>query len=87
MSRGAPSIEHFRYTTLLCLLGCEDLALISVWSPTFLLTLLDDLPLWVDSLCGDLHDGRVRPPDPASEATDRSATLGGAPIHAAHGSC
>jgi hypothetical protein len=37
------SMEEFRLKTLASLLGDEDLSLISVWSPTFLTTLLDDL--------------------------------------------
>ncbi len=56
------SIENFRYASLLYLLACEDLALISVWSPTFLTTLLDGLPNWLAAICDDLQDGRLRLP-------------------------
>jgi GH3 auxin-responsive promoter len=41
------SVEEFRYQTLLCLLRCPDLRLISVWHPSFLTLLLDALPqIW-----------------------------------------
>src|SRR5207253_3840795 len=39
----APSLETFRYATLLALLRCRDLRLISVWHPSFLSLLLDAL--------------------------------------------
>ena len=38
------SVDEFRYQTLLCLLRCRDLRLISVWHPSFLTLLLDELP-------------------------------------------
>ena len=47
-------IEQFRYTTLLALLHADDLALISIWSPTFLLALLAPLDAWADRLCHDI---------------------------------
>jgi GH3 auxin-responsive promoter len=41
------SVDEFRYETLLCLLRCPDLRLISVWHPSFLTLLLDALPqIW-----------------------------------------
>ncbi len=43
----------FRYRTLLCLLAAEDLALISIWNPTFLLALLEALPACSERLCAD----------------------------------
>jgi hypothetical protein len=36
-------VETWRFWTALCLAACEDLSLISVWSPTFLHPLLDTL--------------------------------------------
>jgi len=39
-----PSIEAWRAATLDALRGADDLTLISVWSPTFLLDLLENLP-------------------------------------------
>jgi hypothetical protein len=47
----AGSIDAFRYATLLCLLRCRELRLISVWHPSFLSLLLDRLPgHWTDLL-------------------------------------
>ncbi len=49
-----PDMERFRYVTLLHLLRARDLALISVWSPTFLSALLAPLEAWQERLCSDL---------------------------------
>jgi hypothetical protein len=44
---GAKSLEAFRYETLLHLVRCRELRLISVWHPSFLTLLLDALPtIW-----------------------------------------
>jgi hypothetical protein len=73
------SIERFRYRTLLALLGAADLALISIWSPTFLLALLEALPDWADRLVAHLHDGHEpgrsassSPPIPPDRARARA---------------
>jgi hypothetical protein len=51
------SMENFRYETLLHLLRCRELRLISVWHPSFLTLLLDALPgLW-KSLIDDIAKG------------------------------
>jgi hypothetical protein len=52
-------IDRFRYLTLLYLLRTEDLSLISIWSPTYLSALLDQLPTLGDSLLRDIHDGTL----------------------------
>src|SRR5260370_878446 len=57
-------MDTFRYCTLLALLAAEDLALISVWSPTFLTTLLAPLEVWQERLCFDLRRGSLSPPVP-----------------------
>jgi hypothetical protein len=62
-----PGVESFRYTTLLSLLAAPDLALISVWSPTFLTTLLAPLAQWQERLCCDLSHGSLNPPTPLAE--------------------
>jgi GH3 auxin-responsive promoter len=59
-----PDLEAFRYCTLLCLLAAADLALVSVWNPTFLTALLAPVEGWADRLCGDLAAGTVSPPGP-----------------------
>jgi hypothetical protein len=60
-------IDNFRYVTLGHLLAAETLALVSIWSPTFLTALLDALPAWGERLCRDLHDGMFRLPSPGDE--------------------
>ncbi|MBI3165302.1 MAG: GH3 auxin-responsive promoter family protein [Chloroflexi bacterium] len=52
----------FRYVTLLFLLNCKDLRLISVWNPTFFTLLLAPLPQWWDSLLRDLAGGTLTSP-------------------------
>lgn len=47
-------IDEFRYQTLLHLLEADDLALISIWSPTFLTVLLEQLATVRSRLCEDL---------------------------------
>jgi len=62
----------FRYCTLLGLVAAEDLALISVWSPTFLTALLAHMAPWQDRLCSDIRHGRVEPPGPADSEAVRA---------------
>lgn len=56
------NIELFRYLTLLELLRCSDLRLISVWHPSFLTLLMDELTRIWESLLRDVNDGTVNPP-------------------------
>jgi hypothetical protein len=56
------------YVTLRFLLQSPSLAFVSVWSPTFLTILLDQLRLHGDRLCCDLRDGDLRPPNPISSS-------------------
>jgi GH3 auxin-responsive promoter len=53
-------IEEFRYETLFYLLSADDLSLISIWSPTFLITLLQQLETWTERICTEFanRDGR-----------------------------
>jgi hypothetical protein len=50
-------LETFRYRTLLHLLLCRDLRLISVWHPSFLTLLLDALLEFWDRLVTDIERG------------------------------
>ncbi len=63
------SPENARYVTLLYLLACPDLAVISVWSPTFLTALLADVPQSWEAVHADLRIGRVRLPRPTLESS------------------
>jgi hypothetical protein len=62
--RHIQDVRAFRYVSLLFLLHCEDLRLISVWNPSFLTLLLASLPEWWDSLLNDLAHGTITPPVP-----------------------
>jgi hypothetical protein len=55
-------IEGFQYVTLLFLLAEKDLALISVWNPTFLTLLLDPVGKWHPFLVRDIAQGTISPP-------------------------
>lgn len=52
----------WQYLTLAFLLRSSDLSLVSIWSPTFLLALMDRLPIWWDRLLADLEVGTLCPP-------------------------
>lgn len=67
------SVENARYANLLYWMACSDLALISVWSPTFLLSLLNQIDPWIESICRDIGDGMVRLP--RHEPSDSSVKL------------
>jgi hypothetical protein len=56
------NIENARYANLLYMLACSDLALMSVWSPTFLLSLLSQIDPWIEPICKDIADGKIRLP-------------------------
>jgi GH3 auxin-responsive promoter len=67
-------MDTFRYCTLYRMLLAEDLALVSIWSPTFLPALLAPLERWTESLCRDLRDGTLRPPTPIPAEVARRLT-------------
>ncbi len=54
----------FRYVTLLFLLRSRNLALISVWNPTFLTLLIEPLTDWWSHLVDDIRHGTLSPPRP-----------------------
>ncbi|WP_235217007.1 GH3 auxin-responsive promoter family protein [Archangium violaceum] len=57
-----PDVESCRYVTLWFLVACEELALLSVWNPSFLTLLMDALERHGDRLAEDLERGVCRPP-------------------------
>ena len=63
--RHVPDVETFRYVTLLCLLRAPELRLISVWHPSFLSLLLDDLAPRFADLVRDVAQGACSPHVPA----------------------
>lgn len=48
------NMEEFYYKTALSLLKCEELTLISVWHPTYLLLILDYMESNREKLCREL---------------------------------
>ncbi|MCP4398949.1 MAG: GH3 auxin-responsive promoter family protein, partial [bacterium] len=59
------SIENFRFLTLFFLLQAGDLSWMSLWSPTFLLVLLEELGQKAESLLASLHNGIPTLPEAA----------------------
>jgi hypothetical protein len=55
----AKSLDAFRYETLVHLVRCWELRLISVWHPSFLTLLLDALPTFWDRLMQDIGQDRA----------------------------
>ncbi len=80
--RQAPDIETSRYLTLLCLLRRRDLALISVWHPSFLSLLLDALPMWWGELLEDVKTGGCRRTDGLKGELARAMTTRAQPNRA-----
>jgi len=52
----------WNYVTLAFLLAAADLSMISIWSPTFLTTLVEPLAAWWPRLLHDLENGTLSPP-------------------------
>ena len=59
---GAPDVERWRRLTLRALLAMDDLAFVSVWSPSFLTLLADALDEAWPALLDDLETGAVSVP-------------------------
>lgn len=72
--RHIPDTETWRYVTLLFLLRRHDLALISVWHPSFLALLVEGLRQWGDELAYDLERGMISRRLPAGIRSDFMAT-------------
>jgi hypothetical protein len=84
--RSLGTIEDFQHATALLLLASRDLSLISVWSPVFLLALLDRIRRFGDDLVRDLRDGRLRLPsggDAPAPLRPRQAPAAAAAVAAA----
>lgn len=68
-------IENFQYATLACLMATEDLAIVSVWSPTFLTTLLAQLPNWAEQIIDDIGTGELHWPRPDTDDISTSLSF------------
>ena len=60
--RNCSDLKVFKYTTLLFLLRTKNLCFISIWSPTFLLSLLKPVSEWYKALVHDIRFGTFSPP-------------------------
>jgi hypothetical protein len=56
---GILDVDCWRFVTLRGLLTAADLSFVSVWSPTFLLSLAQALPVLLEPLARSLHDGAI----------------------------
>jgi len=56
---GILDIDRWRFATLRSLLAAADLSFVSVWSPTFLLSLVQALPALLEPLVRSVHDGAI----------------------------
>lgn len=54
----APTLSSSQFATLAWMVSCEDLTFLSVWSPTFLLQLLELVNLWKEPLSETLKNGK-----------------------------
>jgi GH3 auxin-responsive promoter len=70
------TIESFRYCTLFHLVAAADLALVSIWSPTFLTALLSPMEAWSDRICDDLRRGHMSLPAQAAPGNAAEVRLG-----------
>jgi hypothetical protein len=70
------TIESFRYWTLFHLVAAADLALVSIWSPTFLTALLSPLEAWSDRICDDLQRGCLSLPAKTAPGSAAEVRLG-----------
>lgn len=59
---GIRDVAVWKYATLLHLLGAGNLSMISIWSPTYLTSLLAPLEEWWDPLLRDLENRTFTPP-------------------------
>lgn len=82
--RHIADLETFRYATLRCLLGQRELAMMSVWHPSFLTLLLDSAPGFRADLLRDIEHGGITPPSalPASVLAGMAGWLRAGPCRA-----
>ena len=69
-------VEHWRFLTLHHLVAA-DLTFISVWSPTFLIGLIEALPALAEPLVKSIHDGGEIAADPSGRASSARPWRGG----------
>jgi hypothetical protein len=75
------TMEESQFATLAYLCARRDLSLVSVWSPTFWLKLVEQLSVWRESLASTLHSGKWSMTSlagqlPAPQSKSASSVLG-----------
>lgn len=73
-------VDEWRLATLAHLLTAADLTIISVWSPTFMIALLDAIPGLAEPLVRAIYDGAVGVPADPARAREVDAALARHPI-------
>ena len=73
-------VDEWRFATLAHLLAAADLTIISVWSPTFMIALLDAIPHLAEALVRRIHDGGVGVSADPARAREVDAALARHPI-------
>jgi hypothetical protein len=53
------SIDDYRYLLAVTLVACADLEIISIWNPTYLLSILDTIKMRRETLSFDLRSGHI----------------------------
>jgi GH3 auxin-responsive promoter len=64
-------VEQWRFATLVSLLACAELTIVSVWSPTFFIGLLEAIPRLAEPLIRAVHNGDAH----AACAPERARTI------------
>ena len=77
---GQTDIDEWRFATLAHLLAAADLTIISIWSPTFMIGLLDAIPRHAERLMRVVRDGAFGLLPGAARAQDVDAALARTPI-------
>jgi hypothetical protein len=74
------NVDEWRSATLAHLLNAADLTIISVWSPTFMIALLDAIPHLAEVLLATIHDGALGVGANPPRAREVDAALAQCPI-------
>jgi hypothetical protein len=77
---GLTDVGEWRFATLAYLLASSDLTIVSVWSPTFLIGLLDAIPGLAEPLARSVRNGTFAMPADPVRSRDVEAALARNPI-------
>ena len=77
---GLIDVDEWRFATLAYLLASSDLTIVSIWSPTFLIGLLDAVPGLAEPLVRSVRNGTFGMPADPGRSRDVEAALARNPI-------